>query len=364
MRGNIATILPSSNASKSRETTISCGLSSNTTPFKERCRISVVTSALVLMPCGMLKEVLEVERREDILKDVNQGDERIGERRSKQGAALRHEVSGGEGDFVGFGEVKGTFASEDIRRKKGALANVGEEKKSNLTAAVERTRRNQKVQGASGGGGELMKWMEELKFSDMENSKQGRREVIVNVRDESVEERQDDCFREKNIDVWMKELQIEQKRCSPVEVGEDIFDDDEAEKNVLWEPFLSSGEPKLDEEWSSTGTCSVRDENMPNQFEGNGAKQDRLPVFLMKDGEVCEMKIFIAESPFHMVGRPVDLEKEYQDLLDDLNSYFFHKSREAFSLIEGVQRVSLITINIFLINQDLLWQPECRTRVG
>ena len=103
---------------------------------------------------------------------------------------------------------------------------------------------------------------------------------------------------------------------------------------------------------------------MPNQFEGNGAKQDRLPVFLMKDGEVCEMKIFIAESPFHMVGRPVDLEKEYQDLLDDLNSYFFHKSREAFSLIEGVQRVSLITINIFLLNQDLLWQPECRARAG
>ena len=106
---------------------------------------------------------------------------------------------------------------------------------------------------------------------------------------------------------------------------------------------------------------------MPNQckaFEGNGAKQDRLPVFLMKDGEVCEMKIFIAESPFHMVGRPVDLEKEYQDLLDDLNSYFFHKSREAFSLIEGVQRVFLITINIFLINQDLLWQPECRARAG
>ena len=362
MRGNIATILPSSNASKSRETTISCGLSSNTTPVKERCRLSVVTSALVLMPCGMLKEVLEVERREDILKDVNQGDERIGERRSKQGAALRHEVSGGEGDFV----VKGTFASEDIRRKKSALAKVGEEKKSNLTAAVERTRRNQKVQGASGGGGELMKWMEELKFSDMENSKQGRREVIVNVRDESVE-RQDDCFREKNIDAWMKELQIEQKRCSPVEVGEDIFDagdDDEAEKNILGEPLLSSGEPKLDEEWSSTATCSVRDENMPNQFEGNGAKQDRLPVFLMKDGEVCEMKIFIAESPFHMVGRPVDLEKEYQDLLDDLNSYFFHKSHEAFSLIEGVQRVFLITINIFLINQDLLWQPECRTRVG
>ena len=338
MRGNIATILPSSNASKSRETTISCGLSSNTTPVKERCRLSVVTSALVLMPRGMLKEVLEVERRENILK-----------------------VSGGEGDF---GEVKGTFASEDIRRKKGALANVGEEKKSNLTAAVERTRRNQKVQGVSDGGGGLMKWLEELKFSDMENSKQGRREVIVNVRDESVEERQDDCFREKNIDAWMKELQIEQKRCSPVEVGEDIFDDDEAEKNVLWEPFLSSGEPKLDEEWSSTGTCSVRDENMPNQFEGNGAKQDRLPVFLMKDGEVCEMKIFIAESPFHMVGRPVDLEKEYQDLLDDLNSYFFHKSHEAFSLIEGVQRVFLITINIFLINQDLLWQPECRARAG
>ena len=327
MRGNIATILPSSNASKWRKTTISCGLSSNTTPVKERCRLSVVTSALVLMPCGMLKEVLEVERREDILKDVNQGDERIGERRSKQGAALRHEVSGGEGDFV----VKGTFASEDIRRKKGALANVGD------------------------------------MDMDMENSKQGRREVIVDIRDESVEERQDDCFREKNIDVWMKELQIEQKKCSPVEVGEDIFDDDEAEKNVLWEPFLSSGEPKLDEEWSSTGTCSVRDENMPNQckaFEGNGAKQDRLPVFLMKDGEVCEMKIFIAESPFHMVGRPVDLEKEYQDLLDDLNSYFFHNSREAFSLIEGVQRVFLITINIFLINQDLLWQPECRTRVG
>ena len=340
MRGNIATILPSSNASKSRETTISCGLSSNTTPVKERCRLSVVTSALVLMPRGMLKEVLEVERRENILK-----------------------VSGGEGDF---GEVKGTFASEDIRRKKGALANVGEEKKSNLTAAVERTRRNQKVQGVSGGGGGLMKWLEELKFSDMENSKQGRREVIVNVRDESVE-RQDDCFREKNIDAWMKELQIEQKRCSPVEVGEDIFDDDEAEKNVLWEPFLSSGEPKLDEEWSSTGTCSVRDENMPNQckaFEGNGAKQDRLPVFLMKDGEVCEMKIFIADTPFHMVGRPVDLEKEYQDLLDDLNSYFFHNSREAFSLIEGVQRVFLITINIFLINQDLLWQPECRARAG
>ena len=344
MRGNIATILPSSNASKSRETTISCGLSSNTTPVKERCRLSVVTSALVLMPRGMLKEVLEVERRENILK-----------------------VSGGEGDF---GEVKGTFASEDIRRKKGALANVGEEKKSNLTAAVERTRRNQKVQGASGGGGELMKWMEELKFSDMENSKQGRREVIVNVRDESVEERQDDCFREKNIDAWMKELQIEQKRYSPVEVGEHIFDagdDDKAEKNILGQPLLSSGEPKLDEEWSSTGTCSVRDENMPNQckaFEGNGAKQDRLPVFLMKDGEVCEMKIFIAESPFHMVGRPVDLEKEYQDLLDDLNSYFFHKSHEAFSLIEGVQRVFLITINIFLINQDLLWQPECRARAG
>ena len=275
-------------------------------------------------------------------------------------------VSGGEGDF---GEVKGTFASEDIRRKKGALANVGEEKKSNLTAAVERTRWNQKVQGVSGGGGGLMKWLEELKFSDMENSKQGRREVIVNVRDESVE-RQDDCFREKNIDAWMKELQIEQKRYSPVEVGEDIFDagdDDKAEKNILGQPLLSSGEPKLDEEWSSTGTCSVRDENMPNQckaFEGNGAKQDRLPVILMKDGEVCEMKIFIAESPFHMVGRPVDLEKEYQDLLDDLNSYFFHKSHEAFSLIEGVQRVFLITINIFLINQDLLWQPECRARAG
>ena len=66
----------------------------------------MVTSALVLMPCGMLKEVLE--------------------KRSKQGAAFRHEVSGGEGDFVGFGEVKGTFASEDIRRKKGALANVGD----------------------------------------------------------------------------------------------------------------------------------------------------------------------------------------------------------------------------------------------
>ena len=308
MRGNIATILPSSNASKSRETTISCGLSSNTTPVKERCRLSVVTSALVLMPRGMLKEVLEVERRENILK-----------------------VSGGEGDF---GEVKGTFASEDIRRKKGALANVGD------------------------------------MDMDMENSKQGRREVIVNVRDESVEERQDDCFREKNIDAWMKELQIEQKRYSPVEVGEHIFDagdDDEAENSILGEPFLSSGEPKLDKEWSSTGTCSVRDENMPNQckaFEGNGAKQDRLPVFLMKDGEVCEMKIFIADTPFHMVGRPVDLEKEYQDLLDDLNSYFFHKSREAFSLIEGVQRVSLITINIFLINQDLLWQPECRARAG
>ena len=142
VRGNIATILPSSNASKSRDTTISCGLSSNTTPVKERCRLSVVTSALVLMPRGMLKEVLEVERRENILK-----------------------VSGGEGDF---GEVKGTFASEDIRRKKGALANVGEEKKSNLTAAVERTRWNQKVIGVSGGG--LMKWMEGLK-SRREESK-------------------------------------------------------------------------------------------------------------------------------------------------------------------------------------------------
>ena len=142
MRGDIATILPSSNAFKSRETTISCGLSSNTTSVKERCRLSVVTSALVLMPCGMLKEVLEVERRENILK-----------------------VSGGEGDF---GEVKGTFASEDIRRKKGALAKVGEEKKSNLTAAVERTRWNQKVIGVSGGG--LMKWMEGLK-SRREESK-------------------------------------------------------------------------------------------------------------------------------------------------------------------------------------------------
>ena len=142
VRGNIATILPSSNASKSRETTTSFGLSSNTTPVKERCRLSVVTSALVLMPRGMLKEVLEVERRENILK-----------------------VSGGEGDF---GEVKGTFASEDIRRKKGALANVGEEKKSNLTAAVERTRWNQKVIGVSGGG--LMKWMEGLK-SRREESK-------------------------------------------------------------------------------------------------------------------------------------------------------------------------------------------------
>ena len=144
VRGNIATILPSSNASKSRETTTSFGLSSNTTPYKERW-LSVVTSALVLMPCGMLKEVLE--------------------KRSKQGAAFRHEVSGGEGDF---GEVKGTFASEDIRRKKGALTNVGEEKKSNLTAAVERTRWNQKVIGVSGGG--LMKWMEGLK-SRREESK-------------------------------------------------------------------------------------------------------------------------------------------------------------------------------------------------
>ena len=56
VRKNIATIMPSTNASKSR------------TPSNSltRIRLSVATSALVLMPVGMLREALEAERREEI----------------------------------------------------------------------------------------------------------------------------------------------------------------------------------------------------------------------------------------------------------------------------------------------------------
>ena len=67
MKGSIATILPSTIASKSKRPSTSndCGKGAHNNS-QTRIRLLVATSALVLMPITMLKEALEAERREEI----------------------------------------------------------------------------------------------------------------------------------------------------------------------------------------------------------------------------------------------------------------------------------------------------------
>lgn len=61
VRGNMATIVPSTSLSIRRSDP---GRSPSFAP-SAKVRLSVATSALVLMPVGMLREALEVERRKE-----------------------------------------------------------------------------------------------------------------------------------------------------------------------------------------------------------------------------------------------------------------------------------------------------------
>jgi len=346
MSGDIATIVPSTSASKSgrikptRKTPSSCASSPSNTLAKTEWKLKVAASALVLLPGAMLREILKVERREEI--QISQGEsEQIDGRKKK--VTFHQAVSSGRGDGQGDGEVKGQFASEDIRMKKNGSVKVEKENQCNL-AEVLSTTCVKTVK--SGGGGELISWMEGLKSSDMleiSNVIQERGSgVIVDVRDEVVEEEsQEDCFGEKNIDDWMKELQVqvEEEESGQAKVEGGIFDADdegEEEEHISGGPFVISGEPELEED-CSRGILMPREENIskPCQAVDTHSEQNCPPEYLMKEGEVHRVKIFMADSPSNMVGRPVHLEKEYQELLDELSSLFSLKSSGTSIPIEG-----------------------------
>ena len=65
MRGNVATIVPSTSANRCSSDSGRSALSRSCTTPTSRIKLSVATSALVLMPVGMLREILEVERGEE-----------------------------------------------------------------------------------------------------------------------------------------------------------------------------------------------------------------------------------------------------------------------------------------------------------
>ena len=295
-----------------------------------------------------------------------QGGEVIGEKKKSK---LQHAGSGSGGGILGEGEVKGNFASEDIRKKRNAFVKVEEQNLSDMT-----TNCGKSTSGKSVYGREFISWMEGLKSSNMpmceQDAKQGRgSEMIVDVRDEEVEEeRQEDCFGEKNIDNWMKELKVEEERCSQEKVLGGVVDaDDEGgeEEHTLGVSYANAGELEL-EGCSSTIRLSLpREENLSKQYPtlGTHFQQNFPPVYLMKEGEVHRVKIFRADSPSYMVGRPVDLEKEYQELLNNLSSLFSLKSHGTCLPIEGgLSPPHLREIN--LNNQDHTWQPGCRAKAG
>lgn len=346
MNSDIATIVPSTSASKSgrikptRKTPSSSASSPSNTLAKTGWKLKVAASALVLLPGAMLREVLEVERRDE--KQISQGEsEQIDGRKKK--VTFHQAVSSGRGDGQRDGEVKGQFASEDIRMKNNGSIKVKKENHCNL-AEVLSTKCDKTVK--SGGEGELIAWMEGLKSSDMleiPNAIQVRGSgVIVDVRDEKVEEEsQEDCFAEKNIDDWMKELQVqveEEESCQAKVEGGVFNADDEGEEgeHISGGPCVSSGEPELEEDCSRE-ILMPREENMPKpcQAVDTHSEQNCPPEYLMKEGEVHRVKIFMADSPSNMVGRPVHLEKEYQELLDELSSLFSFKSREPTIPTEG-----------------------------
>ena len=138
------------------------------------------------------------------------GGEGIGERKKKSRVAFQHDASGGGGDFCGDGEGKGNFASKDIRMKRNTLVKVEQDNPCKSTTDFGKTN--------SVESGELIFWMEGLKSSEKGQCTNQVREseVIVDVDCEASEEEtlMEDCFGEKNIEDWMKELQVEEHRYS------------------------------------------------------------------------------------------------------------------------------------------------------
>ena len=139
-----------------------------------------------------------------MLQDNGEAEKTIqGGEKKKSKSMLQHAGSGSSAGILGEGEVKGNFASEDIRMKRNAFVKVEEQNLSDMTIDVGKS-----TSGKSVYCGEFISWMEGLKSSNMwmcqQDAKEGRgSEVIVDVRDEEVEEeRQEDCFGEKNIDNW------------------------------------------------------------------------------------------------------------------------------------------------------------------
>ena len=122
---------------------------------------------------------------------------------------------------------------------------------------------------------------------------------------------------------------MEEKGYSQVKVLGGVVDADdegeEEEEHASRDPSASSGEPELDEDCSTTGLSLPREKNWCQSLETH-SQQDCPPEYLMKEGDVHRVKIFMADSPSNMVGRPLHLEKEYQKLLDNLSSLFSLRS--------------------------------------
>jgi len=350
VRGNIATIVPSTSASRCSSDSGRSALSPSYTQTS-KIRLLVEISALVLVPVEMLRKTLEVAEGEE--RGFGRGVEKVakdrgaakmsrgGEGKKKSKVTFQQDASGGGGDFLGDGEVKGNFASEDIRMKRNSSAKVDEQSPCSMAADAQKARCLKTVQGVL--GGELITWMEGLKSSNMLKGQRARPrrggEVIVDVGDEAVEEEiQDDCFGEKNVEDWMKELQVKEERCSPVNVSGggvvDADDEGDEELHTSADPCAGPAEPELEKDCSSTGLSLSRQQNMLNPVDTHSV-QDCPPVYLMKKEEVHRVKIFVADTPFNLVGRPVELEKEYQDLLDDLSSRYSLRSPGTCLPIEG-----------------------------
>jgi len=345
VRGNMATIVPSTSLSIRRSDP---GRSPSFAP-SAKVRLSVATSALVLMPVGMLREALEVERRKEnkFARDKEAEKMRQGDERRKKSNVRTVRFQGGEGgggrDLVWDREAKGNFASEDIRMRRNALVKVEEDDPCKMVADVGKMNCVEKVKS-----GQFISWIEGLKSSDLmagQDESQGREsQIIVDAKDEAVEEdKQEDFFGEKNIEDWMKELQVEEERYFPVRELGSVFDADDdgvEDQHTLEDSCDISREVELKGDCPTTRLTlplMPREKKMskPCKSLGIHSEQECPPVYTMKEGKVYRVTIFMADSPFNMVGRPVALEKEYQELLDNLSSYFCLKPHETFLPTEG-----------------------------